>query len=290
MKRYDPLAPTRPRALRRLARRDVNAQFLPLLAQLNREFGARSQAGQSSILAGTNELAAQLAPLAGQTHDIYAQAQGSQGAVDTALANRLSAAGVSLGGEIGGKLAAAGIPAQLNTAPAIGAGASAAGFGIGSAALSRLIGEGAAAEGYAGALPGIARLGGAQRSRQFGQQLESERAQAAGDLRAKIPGTLAQVLADLRNLEFQKAATRIGFQGDVLSAQARAASTAETARGHNLTYKSKMAAIDAANARTGMTLVERARHNQRTEAEQVAHDQEAIRQHRQAEKQRRRQQ
>jgi hypothetical protein len=289
MARYNYWRPQRPRQLRRQARITVRAEILPLLAQLNREFGKRSSAGTQAIAGYTNQLASQLAPMQGQTHQIYAGAQAAQRAEDTALANRLSAAGVDLGGELNTKLAAAGIP-TTQAPQQIGSGAAAAGYGIGSAALAALIGRGAAAENYAGTLPGIARLGGQQRAQQYGTQLESERASQAADLRAKIPGLTQQVLADLENREFQKQAARLSYGGDILSYKARAAATAETARGHTLGYKARVAAIKAANTRTGMTLKERAARNQITDEEQAKRDQERARHNRVAERQARRRQ
>jgi hypothetical protein len=277
MKPYNPLAPTRPKALRRQARADVMAQFAPLLAEINRQFGARSSAGQASILSNTNALAAQLAPLAGQTHDIYAQAQGSQSALDTALANRLTGAGASVGGEIGAKLAAAGLGGVPNEAASVGAGAAGAGFASGSADLARLIAQGAGAESYAAQLPGFARMRGAQAGHELGAQLESERAQAAGDLRSKIPGTLASVLQDLRNLEFQKAATNLGFQGDIYSQNAQ---TQRTQIQQSNANARNIRSTQAANQRSGMNVAERARHNKISEAQQRKRDQTAAKQRR----------
>src|SRR5262249_22894864 len=94
---YDPLAPIRPRAQRRMAGRYVRSQVLPLLAQLNREFAARSR-GTSGY---TEALAQRLGGLQANTHSIYAGAENEQRAVDAALANRLAGLGSSVGSEVG---------------------------------------------------------------------------------------------------------------------------------------------------------------------------------------------
>jgi hypothetical protein len=214
---YNPLAPTPPKAQRRQARRYVNSMILPLLGQLNAEFTRRSQAGQAAIGAGTANLAAALAPAAGQTQANYARARAEQQTEEAAFGNRLTAAGATLQGSLGSQLGAAGIPAAAaGNLAGIGAGAGSASAAFGSANIARLIAQGAAAQEYTGQLPNIARLGGAQRAGQLGQQLESERATQAGAIRAKIPGLVSQIGQQQQAQEFQKA---IAQQSGLISQQ-----------------------------------------------------------------------
>src|SRR6266542_3696834 len=228
---YSFLDPLTPKALRRQAVRYANAQFGPVLAQINTEYNRRAQAGASSIGAGTQQLASTLAPAAAQTAGYYSQAKAEQAALDEAMRAGLTSVGAAGAADLARQGYAG------NQLAGIGAGAGAASFGVGSAALSRLISQGATAENYAGTLPALARLGGTQHAQDLALQLEHGRQTDVGTLRGKIPGTVAQIEQDLGNREFQKAAARLGFQGDVMSVQARAASTAETARGHTLTAR-----------------------------------------------------
>lgn len=230
-RRYNPLAPLNPRQQQALAGRYVRSQTTPLLNQINREFTGRARSGEQAIAGYTNELANRLAGMQGNVHNIYAGAQAQQQGIDSALAAKIASAGSGVGDEVGAKLAAAGLGSVPNTLANQGAGLAAASSGKGSAALSALVASGAAAESYAGAQPGIARLGGLQRARQYAAQLEAERAQQVGALRSKIPGLIQQILGDIRNQEFQKAAARLSYSGDVYNAnldyQASSASTAE---------------------------------------------------------------
>ena len=79
---YSFLDPLTSKALRRQAVRYANAQFGPVLAQINAEYNRRAQAGASSIGAGTQQLATALAPAAGQTAGYYSQAKAEQAALD----------------------------------------------------------------------------------------------------------------------------------------------------------------------------------------------------------------
>jgi len=276
---YNPLAALNPAQQMALARKYVAAQTTPLLKQINSGFDARARAGQGAIAGYTNELAQSLVGAKAQTHDIYAQAQGEQSAIDTALANRIAAAGAGGGAELGQKLATAGLSPDANTLAQQGAGAAAASAGSSSASLSSLVARGAASENYAGQLPGLAKLGGLQRAKDYAAQLESERATQVGDLRSKIPALIQSILGDVRNQEFQKAAANLSYGGDLAKIQA------DTAY-HNEALAQRDRAVAAANARTGMTLRERAREHDRSLAEQTSADAAAARARTQANRER----
>jgi hypothetical protein len=237
---YDPLAPLTPKAQSRRAM----SYILPAIAALNAEFDRRAAVGQEAIRGYTDQAAGQLAPIAGTVHSGYASAIDQQRADDAALAARLAALG----------------------SPEA-AGAAATSQGIGSTGLTNLLAHGAAAEGYAAQLPGFARLAGVQHAGQFGAQIESQRAGEASRLRQQIPN-LVQHIAD-QQLQASIAGIGLGY---------KQAAVAETARGHTLTYKARIAAINAANKRTGMTLKQRAAANGRSIDEQTRHDQAVERQ------------
>jgi hypothetical protein len=213
MAAYNPMAPLNQKQQRQLARRYAQAQFGPVLAQINAEYARRAQSGANAISSSTQQLAAQLAPQAAQTHANYAGAQDAQAALDQAIAAKLSGAGAAASADVGKQLGAAGIPQSVDLAK-LGAGAGAASFGIGSAAQSRLIAQGAAAENYAGTLPALARLGGTQRGQDLALQLEHGRQTDVGNLRAKIPGAVSQIEQSLGNQEIQKS---IAVQSGLIS-------------------------------------------------------------------------
>jgi hypothetical protein len=252
-KRYDPFAPLTPKQQRQLARRYANAQFGPVLAQINAEYARRARSGGAAISAGTEQLAGQLAPEQGRTHEIYAAAQAAQDSLDQAIAAKLSGAGQAASGDVNKQLDAAGIPRAASPDLAqMGAGAGAASFGIGSAALSRLVGQGAAAENYAGKLPALARLGGAQKAQDLALQLEHGRQTDVGNLRSKIPGAVSQIEQDIGNRELQKGiAVQSGLvAGAKLDASAAAtnARLQTTQRGQDLSHQDRQASIAARKA------------------------------------------
>lgn len=282
MSRYNPLAPIPPKRLRQMARAYARAQFGPLLSQINREYGRQARAGQSSITSATQQLAAALGPQAAQTHGIYASAQGQQRSDDASLANYLAAAGHGLQNDVGGQLHAAGQTASTDF-NRMGAGSAAAGAGMGSASLSRLVAEGAARENYASGLPAIARLGGLQRARDLELQLEAGRQKDVGALRAHIPSTISQIEQDMANREFQKAAASLSYTGDIKTAQLGAAS-------RNASTRARRASSQESTAVSRQRARETARANRASEAEKRRSDAEKARKDRIAEKQRRRQQ
>lgn len=192
-KTYDPFAILTPKQLRR----QLLAQLAPFLSSGSRAIGGY-----------TDALTRALEPAARQTRATYSRAEQEQAAVDDALAKHLSGAGAALQGDLAAQLGAAGQSTDPASAVGqVGRGAAGAGYGRGSASLSQLISEGAAAENYSGHLPDIARLGGAQEQGQYRQSILSQ---------------LPQLLKDAQAQEFQKA---IAIQSGLVS-QAKLAQTA----------------------------------------------------------------
>lgn len=206
---YDPFAPLGPRAQNRLIHQTVNSQILPLIAQINAEVKRHAASGESAIAGYTNRFAADIAPLAGQTHQTYADAIAAQTADDKALGDRLAGVGAGVSEGLRQQLAGAIGPGQLDQLTGAAAQQGAAGGAAvqagGSAAVGALRGAATAAEAYSGQLPGIVKAGGAQRVSQLLQQLEEQRATQVSDIRSKVPGLLASVSAQVRGEQFQKA-------------------------------------------------------------------------------------
>lgn len=173
---YNWLMPLTPRQLRR---------------QVNNQLNPRIASGDRAINAYTNALAAHLMPAQANSHQIYSQAQAQQSAIDSALANRLSGAGSQVSGDLASQLSQAG----QNTAPAQeiaqeGQGAGNASYASGTATLSQLLSQGAAAQQFAGMLPNIARLSGQQQQ---------------GQNRAQIMSQFPQLYQQAMDREFNKA-------------------------------------------------------------------------------------
>jgi hypothetical protein len=201
----DPLAAFRPATdIAGEASRTVTAQTTPLISQINAEIDRRTREGQANIRGATSALATELAKYGPAAAAAYSGAEQSQTQVNEALANRL--------GALGGQVAAAAPTGHAAALGAVGTGAANAGYAAGSAETSRLIAERAASGDYGAKLPGIAALSGTQSARSLASQLEAERAQQVGDIRAKVPGLTVQTLADLRDREDRKAGTLLDYR------------------------------------------------------------------------------
>lgn len=236
--------PLSPRQQRAQVASLVNAQILPLIAQINAESARKAASGGAAITAYTDQLARRLAPLAGQTRATYQAAEQRQTADDTALANRLQGLGgdvaATLRQQVGGIGNADAFSNLLaGQASQQGAGAGAALAGMGTAAVGALRGAGAAAEAYSGQLPGISRIGGLQRLAQLRAQIESERASQVGDIRAKVPSLTATVSQQVADREFQR---QVAIQSGLLD---QAKFNADVA------YKGAQLKLGAARVRQG---------------------------------------
>lgn len=247
---YNPLAPD-PNPLKS-AKRYVDALVNPMMKQITAQFDRQAAGGAGLISSYTKNLQAQLAGGAAATQQRYSQADTQLSAIDTALANRLSAAGQGQGSALAAKLAQAGIP-QTTDLGQMGAGASAAGFAKGSAGRQALLTQGAAAADYSAALPGIAGLGGAQRLGDYSAQIANQRQNALESLRGKIPGMYQQQLGQIQNTNLQKA---IAQQSGLLNTAKLAADMSQfdtriatTVRGQNLSHQDRVARLKASKGK-----------------------------------------
>lgn len=222
----DPFAATPEPQLRSRVTSDVRAQVDPIIAEILK--GTDTQA--SGIEAVTNRYAGSLGRFEEGTRSRYGRSKAELAAVAEGMANRLGASGAAVSSELSGKLAAINAPAAQVAGVAGGAagfarGAANAGFGIDSAALEELISRAAGAEDFAAALPGYARMEGIGRI----ADLRSASEKDVRELRAKVPGLVAELLGKERDRELDKAIARAGFQQDSAERQSRASAAAAEA-------------------------------------------------------------
>jgi hypothetical protein len=188
MARYNPLAPIPPRQQRAQAAGLVQTLVNSTLRSLDAQFNRELQGGSQAITGYTRQLQNRLAPMAGQTQQRYTDAQNQMGAIDSALAGQLNAAGQS--------------------------GAAAALAGKGSAARQALVAQGSAASDNAAAQPFVAGLQGGNSLRGYTAQLASRRQTAIENLRSQSSTLYGQEVDQLRNLDYQRAVANLGFMGD----------------------------------------------------------------------------
>lgn len=195
------------------ARRDVMGVVNPVIGQIQADIGRRTRAGQGAIAGYTRQLAGQLAPAAEDLGGIYGQAQQQQAAVDAALTGGLRTQTNTDADALAERLRALGPTAnQADVAREGGMGAAGALQGTGSASLSQLIAEGAAAQAYGQKLPGIARLGGLQSGRELQLSAGRELAEQTGDIRARIPEMVMGRMDQFRANQADRAKTQLAQQ------------------------------------------------------------------------------
>lgn len=204
----DPFAPQSEDQSRARAAALMQSQLGPLMAQIQQAIEARSRSGQQAIQGYTGELGHLWQGVPAATGKAYDTARASQSGINEALANRLGSFGKDLGSEIQGKIGYA--PAAVQQQVAGGAqqtaqGVANANFAKGSAGIEALNAQGAAAQAYGAALPGIAGLTGLQSSKQLQGQLNSELARQLGDARSQSQTSLASLYERERDRELQKA-------------------------------------------------------------------------------------
>ena len=175
----------------------------PEIASLNSLYAGRAKSGMDAIGGFTKQLAAVLAPLAGQMRGIYGGAEQSQAASDAALRQALAGGGQSLADTLSAKLGAINAPgAQVADVAGgqaqTGVGAGNAGFALGSAELGRLIGTGTAEQTFAAKQPGIAGFTGLQKAGELQQSLQSELADKIAGMQGQGPAFVQSQVADVR--------------------------------------------------------------------------------------------
>lgn len=178
----------------------------PLVKQTTDRINASTKAGAGAISGYASKYADALAGYGDSAKAIYGGAEQSQAAADAAESGALRTGGSQLADQLAGKIgqiSSAPNVMQAGTAPVVGnaAGAANATLGSGSAALSALIAQGAAAQEYAGKLPGIARAQGASDIRDLSLASQKTLADQIGELEKQTPG----LIESLRSQSDQRA-------------------------------------------------------------------------------------
>lgn len=204
---------------------EFGAETSPLLAGIN----AAGKTGQQAITGYTSQLASNLAGIQPSIAQAYTNAEQQQAAVDSALQQSLSGAGTSQANALSDRLAQLGQNTSVAQDVAQQAqGYAGANYATGSASLSSLLAQGAAANVYGASLPGIAALAGYQATGALQNSLASERAKVIADAQKQYP-TLLNQLVNQQLTNQRNVAT--GLRG----AATAAASNAKNATGYYLT-------------------------------------------------------
>jgi hypothetical protein len=208
----DPLAPLSDRFLRRRAAQDVRAQIDPLVAETSRRINASAAAGAKNIEGVTGRFAEALGGYEQRVGDIYGRSREQLGALNTETANRIAAAGQSGGEELRKRLSLSGVPLDgAHDLAAAGAGASAASFAHGGAELAQLAQNEASGRTFAAALPGLARMQGAQDIAMLRSQKQRELRDSLSDINSESAGLIGALLESSRRQEFEKATAARAF-------------------------------------------------------------------------------
>ena len=204
---------------------EIAGEVSPLLSGINQA----GKFGQQAITGYTSQLASNLAGIQPNINAAYTRAEQQQAAVDAALQQGLSGAGTSQANDLAATLGRLGQNTSVAQDVAQQAqGYAGANYATGSASLSSLLAQGAAANAYGATLPGIAALAGYQATGQLQNSLSGERAKVIADAQRQYPTLVNQLvnqqIAQQRN-------TASGLKG---AAQV-AATNAKDATGYYLT-------------------------------------------------------
>lgn len=184
------------------AQQTVSALLDPVIQQIRAAEEARATSGQQAISGYTSaqqKLLGTYSPLAAAE---YGGAEQGQNAIDQALAQRLQGQGSDLSAGLGQKLQAISADPQtaariLGTAGSTAIGAANTGYALGSASMGALNQQGAAAQDYARAQPGIAGLAGIQSSKALQGQVNTDLHTQLSAIEAKAPGLIQTVLGQI---------------------------------------------------------------------------------------------
>lgn len=178
----------------------------PIIAALTGQAGQQAQAAAAAIQGLTTSYGQQLAGI--DYGAPYSSAESQQAAVDAALQGSLSGQGASLAqalaSQLGPAVGASGqgaVQQYANQAQTQGAGAGNAQLANGSAALSQLISDAAAASEYGSKVPGIVALSGLQGVQQAEGNAQSEIAQGTLQAESQLPTIMQQLRANKLSAE-----------------------------------------------------------------------------------------
>lgn len=241
-KRYDWLKPLTPAQIQQQIQTAISTIVDPQMAALTDRFQQAMGQGMGQISGYASDSAQQLSGIPGQVGGYYQQAQGMQQGADAALYQQAMHGGRDLALDVGQQLGMAGLDqgGALDLAQMTG-GAAGAGAVMGSAQLSQLLSQGAAAQSYYGSLPAVARAQGASDARLLQMELGRQHTDALSTLQSQIPQLLFDLTNQLQEREIQKQTTALGFGIDTAKLDAAAAADAAERR-----WKARQAALDRA--------------------------------------------
>lgn len=227
------------------AQQYVNALLNPVIKQITDAENARATSGQNAIQGYTSaeqKLLGTYSPLAAQE---YGGAMQSQNAIDAALRSSLTGQGGDQANALGARLASLSVDPGtaarvVGAAGSTAAGAANANYAQGSATLSALGQQGAAAQDEARAQPGIAGLAGLQSSKALQAQTNTDLHDQLAAIGAKAPGLVQNLVSSLQN-------ARTAQQRNQLAALIAAGKTDEALKVANANNATRVSIANANN-------------------------------------------
>lgn len=223
-----------------LARTRAGLLLDPVVKQVTDLLNARINAEQNAVTGYSGELARLFGLYSGTAGKAFDSGIASTAAVNDALANRLAGVTTAAGNDLAAKLAA--INADPGTAARIssdlaaaGKGAGNAGFALGSADLSTMLGRKANAQEYGAKLPGLAGLYGLNDTRAVQQRGTQDLASALTDIQGNAPSLVSSLLSQIQNYRSQQA--QLQFERDQFGVKTKAASAAAAAEAADKAYQ-----------------------------------------------------
>ena len=170
---------------------EIAGEVSPLLKQIQ----AGQVTGQQAINGYTSQLASNLAGIQPNVAAAYTKAEQQQAAVDAALQQGLTGAGTSQANALSAQLGRLGQDTSVAQQAAQQAqGYAGANYATGSASLSSLLAQGAAASAYGAQLPGIAALAGYQATGALQNSVASQESKVIADAQRQYPSLVNQLV------------------------------------------------------------------------------------------------
>ena len=215
-----------------LAQQQAQLLLNPVVKQITDALNARSKTAQDSINSYTGELGRLFGLYSGTAGAGYDTALADQSAIDSALADRLNGVTSTATSDLSSKLSGNVDPATAARVAAevsqFGTGAGKAGFALGSADLSRLVGERANASNYGAKLPGVAGLYGLAATKSQQAKDSQDLATALTNVQANAPSITESLLSGIRTDRNQRA--QLAFEKSQFGAKTKAATAAATTK------------------------------------------------------------
>lgn len=233
----------------------AQGEISPLVAAITGQVGRETQNASHAIAGYSNDAASKLAAINyGQP---YQQGEQGQAAVDAALRASLAGGGQADADQLAQRLAVINDPTVAAAAGQVAANGAASGgtqVAQGSAALSNLLANAAAASSYGEKLPGIQRLAGLQQIAGVRQKGESDLATQVSQLEGQLPSIIQglQATNESRSQQRTNALQNQLARTDAISATG--ATNANRLAVAQTSADARTASIEGQNARTAATI------------------------------------